>query len=110
MKKITSIILCFAMIICVFTVCGYAETENPFYLVLGDSIAYGSGISNSREACYGKIVADTNGYDYANHSVPGLERNEQNGVIYHREGVNGDYDYFTDTDNLIDFILNGKNE
>lgn len=71
MKKITSIILCFAMIICVFTVCGYAKTEKPFYLVLGDSIAYGSGISNSREACYGKIVADTNGYDYANHSVPG---------------------------------------
>ena len=54
-----------------FTVCVYAETEKPFYLVLGDSIAYGSGIANSREACYGKIVADTNGYDYANHSVPG---------------------------------------
>ena len=39
--------------------------------MLGDSIAYGSGITNSREACYGKIVADTNSYDYANHSVPG---------------------------------------
>jgi len=37
-----------------------------------------------------------------------LERNEQNGVVYHREGVNGDYDYFTDTDRLIDFILTGK--
>lgn len=37
-----------------------------------------------------------------------LERNEQNGVVYHREGVNGDYDYFSDTDSLIDFILNGK--
>ena len=37
-----------------------------------------------------------------------LERNERGGVVYHREGVNGDYDYFTDTDSLIDFILNGK--
>lgn len=71
MKKFTAIILSLAMIFCVFTVCGYAENEKPFYLVLGDSIAYGSGISNSREACYGKIVADTNGYDYANHSIPG---------------------------------------
>ncbi len=71
MKKFAAIILSIAMVFCVFTVCGYAENEKPFYLVLGDSIAYGSGISNSREACYGKIVADTNGYDYVNHSVPG---------------------------------------
>ncbi len=71
MKKFTAIILSTAMIFCMFTVCGFAENEKPFYLVLGDSIAYGSGLSNSREACYGKIVADTNGYDYVNHSVPG---------------------------------------
>ncbi len=48
-----------------------APVENKFYLVLGDSIAYGSGLTNPEEACYGKIVADTNGYEYANHSVPG---------------------------------------
>ncbi|MBQ2974276.1 MAG: hypothetical protein IJE19_07960 [Clostridia bacterium] len=71
MKKFTAFILSIAMIFCIFTVCGYAEGEKPFYLVLGDSIAYGSGLTNSREACYGKIVADTNGYDYVNHSVPG---------------------------------------
>lgn len=71
MKKITTIILSIAMIFCIFTVCVYAETEKPFYLVLGDSIAYGSGITNSRNACYGKIVSDTNGYDYANHAIPG---------------------------------------
>ena len=41
------------------------------YLVLGDSIAYGSGLSNPTEAVYGKIVADTNGYDYENYAVPG---------------------------------------
>lgn len=48
-----------------------AETENKFFLVLGDSIAFGSGLRNPEEACYGKIIADTNGYGYANHSVPG---------------------------------------
>ncbi len=71
MKKLTAILLSLVMIFAVFSICGYAETEKPFYLVLGDSIAFGSGLTNSREACYGKIVADTNGYDYANHSVPG---------------------------------------
>lgn len=39
-----------------------------------------------------------------------LERNEQNGVIYHREGVNGDYDDFDDVENLIQFILKGKKQ
>ena len=71
MKKLIAILLSLIMIFGVFAVNGYAENEKKFYLVLGDSIAYGSGISNSREACYGKIVADTNGYDYANYSVPG---------------------------------------
>lgn len=71
MKKLIAIMLSFALILCSFSISAFAEDEKPFYLVLGDSIAYGSGISNSKEACYGKIVADTNGYDYANHSVPG---------------------------------------
>ena len=39
-----------------------------------------------------------------------LERNERNGVIYHREGVNGDYDDFDDVENLIQFILKGKKQ
>lgn len=33
-----------------------------------------------------------------------LERNEKNGVVYHREGINGDYDDFDDVEELIDFI------
>ena len=39
-----------------------------------------------------------------------LERNERNGVVYHREGVNGDYDDFDDVENLIQFILKGKKQ
>ena len=36
-----------------------------------------------------------------------LERNEQHGVVYHREGVMGDYDDFTGVDALIRFIRTG---
>lgn len=37
-----------------------------------------------------------------------LERNEKNGVIYHREEINGDYDDFDDVEKLIEFIKTGK--
>ncbi|MBQ6264512.1 MAG: hypothetical protein IJK60_03600 [Clostridia bacterium] len=70
-RKITAAILCFVMLTCSLCIIGYAEDKKPFYLVLGDSIGYGSGLKNSREACYGRIVADTNGYDYANDAIPG---------------------------------------
>ncbi len=34
-----------------------------------------------------------------------LEQNEKSGVIYHREGINGDYDAFENVEDLIQFIL-----
>ena len=37
-----------------------------------------------------------------------LERNEQAGIVYHREGIMGDYDEFEDLEKLIDFIRTGK--
>lgn len=37
-----------------------------------------------------------------------LERNEKSGVVYHREGIIGDYDNFDDVENLIDFIQTGR--
>ncbi|MBR5618964.1 MAG: hypothetical protein IKW76_04460 [Clostridia bacterium] len=48
-----------------------AAEDAPHYVVLGDSIAFGSGLSNPRQAVYGRIVADTNGYAYDNFAVPG---------------------------------------
>lgn len=36
-----------------------------------------------------------------------LERNEKNGVVYHREGITGDYDEFDDVEKLIEFIRTG---
>lgn len=70
MKKIISLLLSLIMIFGCFTLCGYAAKKYR-YVVLGDSIAYGTGLLNASEACYGKAVADTCGFDYANHSVPG---------------------------------------
>ncbi len=37
-----------------------------------------------------------------------LERNEKAGVVYHREGICGDYDDFNDAEELIKFIKTGK--
>ena len=37
-----------------------------------------------------------------------LERNEKAGVVYHREGITGDYDGFEDVDKLIEFIKTGR--
>lgn len=37
-----------------------------------------------------------------------LEANEKKGVIYHRNGIHGDYDDFSDPEELIEFLLTGK--
>lgn len=37
-----------------------------------------------------------------------LEANEKAGIVYHREGIMGDYDEFDDVEALIDFINTGK--
>ncbi len=39
-----------------------------------------------------------------------LERNEKAGVVYHREGIVGDYDDFDDVEALIRFIRTGKRD
>ena len=39
-----------------------------------------------------------------------LEQKEAAGVVYHRQGITGDYDGFDDPDALVHFILNGTQE
>ena len=36
-----------------------------------------------------------------------LERNEKNGIVYHRNGIVGDYDDFDNAEEIIDFIKKG---
>lgn len=71
MKKticvLLSVLLAFACALPAFAADGAKN-----YVVMGDSIAQGSGLYNSDQAAYGRIVADTNGYNYANFGVNGL--------------------------------------
>ena len=74
LKQWLAVLLCAAMAVSAAGLAAFAEdapADAPFYLVLGDSIGYGSGLSNPQEAAYGRIVADTNGYEYANDAIPG---------------------------------------
>lgn len=41
------------------------------------------------------------------HLLDCLEENEKRGVVYHREGISGDYDDFDDLEKLIEFIETG---
>ena len=37
-----------------------------------------------------------------------LEQNERNGVVYHREGITGDYDDLDDVEAVISLIRTGE--
>lgn len=84
MKKIISLIIALILVINIFSVMGFAQ-EKLNYLVLGDSIAYADGIVNAQQACYGKIVADTNDYNYKNYAVNGFTSSD---LLSH---LNADY-------------------
>jgi hypothetical protein len=42
------------------------------------------------------------------HLLDRLEQNEKNGVVYHRSGIQGDYDDFEDTESLLRFLESGR--
>lgn len=69
MKKFISIILSVCLIISVVCISAFAYERPKNYLLLGDSITQGFGVKNPDEASYGKIVADTNGYNYRNDAM-----------------------------------------
>lgn len=63
---VLAVIIAFSAIVPAF-----AADEKLNYVVLGDSIGYGAGVLNSDEACFGKIVADTAGFNFKNDAVNG---------------------------------------
>ena len=69
-RKIISVLLSVLLICSAFAVNVSAMGKLNF-VVLGDSIAYGSGLVNPVGACYGKVVADTCDFNYENFSIPG---------------------------------------
>lgn len=88
-KKIIAIILAVALCIGFVSVSASAK-ERLNYLLLGDSIAEGFGVKNPDEASYGKIIADTNGYNYKNDAIMG--RNSV-GLLNH---LTNDEEYIND--------------
>lgn len=72
-KRFSAVLLALIMIFSIFAFSASAEKEKPFYLVLGDSIAEGFGLTNPQHGAYGKIVADTNGYAYINRGHMGYD-------------------------------------
>ena len=69
-KKTVSILLAIGMLLsCLIPCCAAAaqdDTDEPLFLLLGDSIPDAFGIRNRDEACYGRIVADTDHFRYRN--------------------------------------------
>lgn len=89
LKKLIAIILTVTLCIGIISVSASAK-EKINYLLLGDSIAEGFGITNPDEASYGKIIADTNGYNYKNDAIMG--RNSV-GLVNH---LTNDEEYIND--------------
>lgn len=73
MKKLLSVISILLIISLVLPISAFAadNEEKINYVLLGDSIARGAGVLNPDEACYGLMVANTNGYNYVNHGIDG---------------------------------------
>ncbi len=65
-RKILAVLLVLATVVSCAAFVSSAAGEGLHYVVLGDSIAAGSGLRNPGEANYGRIVANTNGYSYQN--------------------------------------------
>ena len=74
-KQILAVALC-AILSVSLAAAAFAANGQKTYLVLGDSIGYGAGISNPEQANYGRIIADTNGYSYINNAVNGFTSND----------------------------------
>ena len=70
MKRITRILALVLALVLLFGMAVFAA-EKPLYVALGDSIAEGTGLENAGHACYGALVAATNGYDFINHATGG---------------------------------------
>ncbi len=80
-KKVISVVLSLVIIVLSFSVISFAEEKKLNYVVLGDSIAYGFGVRNSDDACYGRIVANTNGYNYVNYGINGYRTTDLKELI-----------------------------
>ena len=94
-KRLISIVLCSLIVVSVlsFSVSAKDNDRALNYLVLGDSIAKGFGLKNPEEASYGKIVANTNGYNYINHGFPGCTSEDLLDLVKNNEVYREDIEW-----------------
>lgn len=86
MKKLIKITSIFLALLIALSCAAFAadETGRHHYLLLGDSIAEGYGVKNSYESCYGKIIADTIGYEYTNY---GRAASTSDDLVYNVQNI-----------------------
>lgn len=72
-KTVLKRIVCVLVTLCLFASClvpcaaeAPVAEDRPVFLLMGDSIPDAFGIDNRDEACYGRIVADTDNFVYRN--------------------------------------------
>lgn len=71
-RRLLAVLLALVLALSCAAAAASAVGEGLHYVVLGDSIAAGSGLRNPGEANYGRIVANTNGYSYQNFGENGM--------------------------------------
>ena len=86
--RIISVLLCMTLLCAAALPVSAAGAKN--YVVIGDSIGVGAGIANPEEANYGRIIADTNGYNYSNRAVSGSRTSDLLDRLQNNAGEIGD--------------------
>lgn len=108
LKRISAVIFSVLMLTS-FAFCFASADENVKgklnFVVIGDSIAEGYGVANEDEAAYGKIVADTNGYNYANYAAVA---NDTKDLLYKLENRNDIINSIKEAD-IINLCIGSNN-
>ncbi len=71
MKKLVSVLLALVMMCTLFVPAFAGDEAKIKFVVLGDSIAQGYGLSSIATQCYGALISEAEGYDYVNHAIGG---------------------------------------
>lgn len=103
-KRLVCVVLCFTLCMSLLVIGASAEERKLNYLVIGDSIAEGFGVTNRNDSGYGKIVADTNGYNYKNLGHMGYTSEDLLDFVEN----NSTYEYYIEWADIITISVGGN--
>ena len=107
-KKIISVVLALVMCLSFLAVGASAQEKSLNYLVIGDSIAKGFGLVNRDETAYGRIVADTNGYNYRNFGLTGCTSDDMLGYLTDDDAYSMSYQSWVRWADIISISVGGN--